>query len=365
MAGGDSAERSEKATPRKRKQARSSGQIANSPEVGSWLGLLAASFVIPSVARNLMNIATTSLVQAGAVIRNPDPTIAISMVRKTLFSGVEAVAPLTLLMLGVALASTVLQGGFSFAPKVWAPKFSRLNPFAGIKRMFGPHAVWALTKSVVKSLVVGLVVWMSVRSLLPTLLAPGTVGLGSLIDTAVSATLKVIRASAVAGLIMAFGDYAVVRRRNNKQLKMTKQEVKEEMKNSEGNPLLRSALRSRALSNARNRMMADIPNADVVLVNPTHVAVALRYQPGNGAPRVLAKGADHVAARIREVAERNRIPMVEDVALARTLYAAVDIGQEIPPDLFEAVARILAFIMTLKARGSTAGTHRVRTLARR
>jgi flagellar biosynthetic protein FlhB len=113
---------------------------------------------------------------------------------------------------------------------------------------------------------------------------------------------------------------------------------------------------------ARNRMMADVPSADVVVVNPTHVAVALRYDPKRGAPRVVAKGGDHLAAKIREIAERNRIPMVRDVPLARTLYSTVEVGQEIPPDLYKAVATVLAFIMTLRKRGSTAGVHTVRPL---
>ncbi len=164
---------------------------------------------------------------------------------------------------------------------------------------------------------------------------------------------------------MAMADFAVVRRRNNKSLKMSKHEIKEEMKSTEGNPLLRGAIRSRAMAISRNRMIADVATADVVMLNPTHIAVALRYEPGKGAPRVVAKGGDHVAARIREVAQPARVPMVEDVPLARTLYQVVDIGAEIPGDLFEAVARVLAFIMTLRSRGSASGVHTVRDLVRR
>lgn len=150
---------------------------------------------------------------------------------------------------------------------------------------------------------------------------------------------------------------------NNKQLKMTKQEVKDEYKSSEGDPHQKGAIRSRQMAMRRNRMMADVPNADVIVVNPTHVAVALKYDPAKGAPRVVAKGGDHVAARIRALAEEHRIPLVSDIPLARTLFKTCDIGQEIPPDLYKAVATVLAFIMTLRKRGSTAGTHTVRTLA--
>jgi flagellar biosynthetic protein FlhB len=359
-----SGERTEKATPRRKREARRKGQIGHTPEIGTWLGMLVASFVIPSVMRRLMEIASGSFARAVDMIGHPDTGTALAITKSTLFDGVEAVAPLAFVVMAIGVASAVIQGGFNFAPQLFFPKVSRLNPLQGIKRVFGPQGLWMLVKSLSKTAVLGVVAYLSVRSLIPTLTAPGSLGLGTFLNTATSAALNLIRWCALAGLIMAFADYMVVHRRNNKSLKMTKQEVKEEMKNSEGNPMLRSALRSRAISIARNRMMADVPDADVVVVNPTHVAVALRYQAGKGAPRVLAKGGDHVAARIREIAERNRIPMVEDVPLARTLYAAVEVGQEIPTEMFEAVARILAFVMTLKARGSAAGTHRVRTLPR-
>jgi flagellar biosynthetic protein FlhB len=140
---------------------------------------------------------------------------------------------------------------------------------------------------------------------------------------------------------------------------MTRREVKEEHKQSEGDPQLKGAIRSRQLAMSRNRMMSEVAKADVVLVNPTHVAVALRYDPARGAPRVVAKGAGAVAARIRERAGEHRVPMVEDVPLARALHAQCDLGQEIPGELYEAVARVLAFVMALRRRGSAGGTHRV------
>jgi flagellar biosynthetic protein FlhB len=173
--------------------------------------------------------------------------------------------------------------------------------------------------------------------------------------------VKLIRFGAAAGVLLSFADVAVVRRRNNKQLKMTKQEVKDEHRQSDGDPLLRGAIRSRALAISRNRMMADVPEADVIIVNPTHVAIALKYDPKRGAPRVVAKGADHVAARIRQLAEQHRIPLVEDIPLARTMYSTCDIGREIPADLYQGVATVLAFVMRLQKRGSAAGMHRLAT----
>jgi flagellar biosynthetic protein FlhB len=139
---------------------------------------------------------------------------------------------------------------------------------------------------------------------------------------------------------------------------MTKQEVKDEARMSEGDPQLKGAIRSKQLAMSRNRMMAELPNADLVLVNPTHVAVALRYDPARGAPRVVAKGAGVVADRIREVATEHRIPLVADAGLARALFQACELKQEIPPELYAAVARVLAFVLNLKSRGSAAGLHR-------
>ncbi|MCU1655630.1 MAG: type secretion protein [Pseudonocardiales bacterium] len=359
MSGG---ERTEKATPKRRKKARRDGQLGNTPEIGAWLGMLAASFVVPHVFRSVMNTATSTIIQAGATIRDPDTGRAIAVATSAVRGAFSAVLPLAVLVACIGVASVAAQGGIVVAPKLLKPKFSRLNPLSGIKRMFGPHGAWALVKALLKTTALALVVFLSVRRLVPTVMGSGSLPLASLLSICVSTALSVLRYAAVAGLLMAAADYAVVRRRNNKQLKMTKQEIKEELKSSEGDPRLRGAVRSRQMAMRRNRMMADIPRADVVVVNPTHVAVALRYDPSRGAPRVVAKGADHVAARIRAVAEQNRVPMVSDVPLARTLYQVCDLGQEIPPDLYKAVATVLAFIMTLRKRGSAAGVHRVRTL---
>jgi len=357
MSGG---EKTEKPTPRKLKKARRDGQVGHSPELGSWLGVLAASYLLPAVGRSLMSVAQTCLVQVGVTIREPDVGHAIGTARWAMQQAVTAVLPLAGMVLLLSVASAAGQGGIWFAPKLLVPKVNRLNPLKGAKRMFGPQGIWALAKSLLKLAVLGLVTYLSVRTLIPQLMASGSLPLSAVMGSAVQAALRLIRFGAAAGLLMAVVDVAVVRRRTNKQLKMTKHEVKEEHKSNEGDPLLRGAIRSRALAISRNRMMADVPSADVVVVNPTHVAVALKYEPNKGAPRVVAKGADHMAARIREIAERNRVPMVQDIPLARTLHATCEIGQEIPADLYQAVATVLAFVMRLRRRGSVAGMHRLK-----
>jgi flagellar biosynthetic protein FlhB len=363
MSGGGGGERSEKATPKRRKKARREGQIGNTPEIGSWLGLLVASFVLPHVFRSLFGLSRTTLVQVGAVIERPDEGRAAGVLIDALRAAIVIVLPLALVIALISVLSVTAQGGLWFSPKLLKPTAKRLNPLSGIKRMFGPHAWWNLAKALAKSAALAVVVYLSVHRLIPTVMGSGSLPLSALLSIAIGAVLSLLRYAAVAGLIMALADYVVVRRRNDKSLKMTKHEVKEEYKQAEGDPRLRSQVRSRQMAMRRSRMMADVPKANVVVVNPTHVAVALQYEPNKGAPRVVAKGADHVAARIRAIAEQHRIPMVEDVALARTLHATCEIGQEIPPELYKAVATVLAFIMTLAKRGSAAGTHRVRVLA--
>jgi flagellar biosynthetic protein FlhB len=360
--GGGGGEKTEKATPKKLKKARSEGSIGNSPELGAWLGLLFATWVIPSVFKGLMDVAANTVVQSGTIIQTPDIGRAMAIAATSVRQGMLTVLPLALLMGGVAVSGVASQGGIHFSTKVFKPKFNRMNPLHGLKRMFGVQGFWQLTKAGLKTAVLGVVVWLSVKHLVPTLYGSGSMTLSSILHVGINTALNVLRMAAVTGVLLSFADFAVVRKRNTKTLKMTKQEVKEEHKSSEGDPHTKSARRSRALAMARNRMMRDIPSADVVLVNPTHVAVALKYDPAKGAPRVVAKGADNIAAKIREIAEQNRVPMIRDVALARTLYGSVEIGQEIPPDLYKAVATVLAFIMTLKKRGSAAGTHELRPL---
>ena len=161
----------------------------------------------------------------------------------------------------------------------------------------------------------------------------------------------------LAGLALAVLDVFVVMRRNRKKTRMTKKEVKDENKNTDGDPLIKSQRRSRQLAMSRNRMMAAIADSDVVIINPTHIAIALKYEPGKSAPRVVAKGSGTIAARIREQATTDGVPMVRDIPLARALHAACELGQEIPVELYNQVARVLAFVMALKLRGAAAGVH--------
>jgi flagellar biosynthetic protein FlhB len=177
------------------------------------------------------------------------------------------------------------------------------------------------------------------------------------LDEVSGRSIALLRNAALAALVLAAADYAVARRRTAKQTRMTKHEVKQEHRQSEGDPLVKSAIRSRQLAAARNRMLADLAQADVLLVNPTHVAVGLRYDPERGAPRVVARGAGVIAARLRERADEVRVPTVHDVPLARALYRSCEVGQEIPRELFAAVAQVLAFVISRRTQGAYGGRH--------
>jgi flagellar biosynthetic protein FlhB len=353
-----SQDKTEKPTAKRLKEGRKEGQIARTPELGAWIGILAATVLMPMVMRSTSTHTRTLLLDVATVIRDPQPARCLALLAEGLRDVVICVAPLALGLMAIGVAASVAQGGVHPSGKLLKPKFSRINPMAGLKRTFGPHSAWETVKSVVRVAVLGAVAYHYIKTMASTLIAAGSWPLMTLLGSAGSTVIAIIRSAALVGIVMAAADYLVARKRTGKQLKMTKQQVKEEHKQTEGDPQLKGAIRSRQMAMSRNRMMSDLVEADVVVVNPTHVAVALRYDPARGAPRVVAKGAGTLAARIREVAAEHRIAMVQDVPLARALHAGCELGQEVPPDLYAAVARVLAFVMALKSRGSAAGLHR-------
>jgi flagellar biosynthetic protein FlhB len=353
-----SGEKTEQPTPQKLKKAKREGQIGRTQDIGAWFGMLAASIMLPRTFESAINHARELVTQIPQVIDRPEPAIALRMLKEAGFGIAWSVLPLAGTLMFVGIAAAGAQGGIRVATKLFIPKFNRLNPLPGIKKMFGPQALWEAVKALVKTSVLAAVLYTTTKDTIPVLMSAGQLPLGSLIAVLKDATIGLVRAAAAAGIVMAAADYFVVRRRTNKQLRMTKEEVKQENKNSEGDPLIKAQIRARQMAMARNRQLADVPTADVVMVNPTHVAVALRYEPTKGAPRVVAKGQGPIATKIRELAVEHRVPMVQDVPLARALHSGCEVGAEIPADFYGAVAKVLAFVMSLKARGSAAGLHR-------
>jgi flagellar biosynthetic protein FlhB len=353
----DSQERSEKATDKRMREVRSKGQLSRSQDLTAWLGVGLGALMLPITVSHAANAGAGQLFTVAAVVADPDPGRAVAALADGLGSIVGILGPLVGAVFVGVLAGAALQGGVHV--KRFAPTFSHFNLAKGLGRMLGRQALWGGVKALLKTAVVGLVLWNVVQGLVPILLSAGGLPVSGLLVAAGDGAASLLRYAVAAGLLLAAADVAVVLRRNRGKTRMTKREIKDETKTSEGDPLIRSQRRSRQLAMSRNRMIAAVSGADVVLLNPTHVAVALKYEPGKAAPRVVAKGAGTIAARIREEAEKERVPMVRDVPLARALHTSCEVGHEIPVELYTAVAGVLAFVMALKARGSAAGVHTV------
>lgn len=359
-------EKTEKPTAKKLRDTRRKGQptVAITPELGGWLAVLVASVVLPRAVSVGAQHMRTMFDQVAQVVAHPEVGTALVVLREAATTIVAMATPLLGATMAAALIAHAAQGGMKPNTAMWKPKFNRLNPLHGVKRMVGGQAMWQLGKVVMKTVVVAFVVWRGLSHVLPLLATGGRLPLSASVSTVGTAMIGLLRNAAAAGLVFAVADYAMSRKRLNKGLKMSKQDIKDEHKQSEGDPLVKSQIRSRQMAMSRNRMMSAIKQADVVVVNPIHVAVALTYDPAKGAPRVVAKGAGVVAAKIRSQADEHGIAMVENVALARLLYKQCKLGAEIPADTYAAVAQVLAFVMSLKARGvASSGVLRPPTLA--
>ncbi|WP_125614293.1 EscU/YscU/HrcU family type III secretion system export apparatus switch protein [Specibacter cremeus] len=353
----EAGERTERATERRMKEVREKGQLTRSQDLTAWVGVGAAAIMAPGVVSRASNALADQLFTATQLAAHPDPQRALA----ALYSGLAALpgilGPLLLVVAGAIVAAAAVQGGIRF--KKFKPKFEQFNLLTGVKNVFGTQALWNGVKALLKTAVVGLVLYLVVQGLVPFLLQAGGLPVAVLLNTAGGGLVKLLEFAVAAGLLLAVADVFVVSRRNRKRTRMTKREVKDENKSTEGDPMIKSARRSRQLALARSRMMSAVASADVVLINPVHVAVALRYEPGKSAPRVVAKGADRVALRIRQRAEEKSVPMVRDIPLARALHGACALGEEIPVELYNQVAAVLAFVMALKKRGQGRGVHRI------
>lgn len=346
-------EKTEKPTAKRRKQNRKEGQVPRTAELGSWSALAVFALAIPLLLRHEASELKELMLTTLAPGNDLTPASAVTLLGDGLWHVLIAVAGLGAGVAVIGVAGSLAQGGFYLATSSVKPKLSKLNPLQGFKRIFGLRMLWDGAKMLLRGGVVALLVWMAIDRLMPLL--GGLMPMQVVLDQLGVDALSLLRNVAIVGVVLAAADYIMQRRRVGKQTRMTKHEVKQEYKQTEGDPMVKSAIRSRQLAAARNRMMADVPTADVVLVNPTHVAVALRYDPERGAPRVVAKGAGVIAKAIRDKAGEADVPLVRDVPLARALYTATKVGQEIPAELFTAVAQVLAFIISRRNRGHRGG----------
>jgi len=357
-ADGPGGEKTEKPTPQRLKKARKEGQIPRTQELGTWAGVAVASALLPMLVSSAFEGAQKLFVQVGVVASHPEAEAVSALLGQALSAFLTTLLPTALGLMAVGTAAAAAQGGVTFATKAMKPTLKKLNPFPGIKRMFGSQGIWESAKAVIKTVALGTVVVVTSGRAQELVSSSGALPLSAVAKTFADSAVLMFRVVAVTGLVIAIADYVVVRMKTMKKLKMSKYEIQQEHKQSEGDPHMKAHRRSVQMSMSRNRMMAEVADADVLLVNPTHVAVALKYDPSKGAPRVVAKGAGEVAAKLRERAAESRVPMVQDIPLARALHASCDIGQEVPAQLFTAVARVLAFVMHLGARGVRGGFHR-------
>lgn len=346
-------DKTEAPTPRRRHEARLEGQVARSVELNSALVLLSCLVIVrmtgPALVERLRGVALDSFTHF------PTQDLTISgvstyLVQLLLVVGL-AIAPFVIGVAVVGFISGALQVGFVLSGKALQIKGERLNPLTGIARMFSVRSAVELAKSVAKIIVIGYIVFSFIRDRYSDIAGlPGGDYLNICCEIG-QLTWELLFRSGIALLVIAGLDYMFQRFQNEKQLRMTKQEVKEDFKRTEGDPLVKSRIRQRQREMAQRRMMREVPKADVVVTNPTHFAVALKYDADRStAPMVVAKGQRLVAQRIREIAEEHNIPIVENVQLARALYASVEIGDEIPAELYQAVAEILAYVYRLSKR---------------
>lgn len=345
----DKHSKTEKPTAKRKREARREGNIPRSPEISTWISILTATFFIKTTVTSAGALGRRLFEHASIAMTKADPALGMKLFGEGLVGFATTTAPLVLGLMTVGIVTNIAQVGLAYKPP--KPKFKNLNPLPGIKRLFAPTNAWQAAKELLKITVLALLGWKTLAGIVPALTRGGHLALGSVLGTVATQGMDFVRNVAFLGLTLAAIDYGVTRRRISKGLMMSKQDLKEESRQSEGDPMVKGQIRARQRKMSRLRMMAEVASADAVVVNPTHVAVAIKYDPAKGAPRVVAKGADELAARIRREADTHRVPMVEDVPLARTLFRVCEVGDEIPAALYEAVARLLAFLFALRASG--------------
>ncbi|MGB0748232.1 MAG: flagellar biosynthesis protein FlhB [Magnetospiraceae bacterium] len=353
MSDEDDASKTEDPTSRKLGKARQQGQVAQSQEIKSWglllVGLLGLAFLAPFIGSHLTRSMSTFISEGHALSLDPGT---MQLVARDVFIDLAlALGPFMLLVIIAAVGAGIGQFGLLLSWEKLKPKFNRFNPIAGFKRMFSMRQLVEFFKGLAKLTIVtavGLFVAVPLFNDVETL--PG-ISMAILLDRLVLLGILLVAATVGVMTALAFLDLVYQRYAFKKQMRMTKHEVKDENKETEGDPQIKARLRRIRLERYRQRMMANVPTADVVVTNPTHYAVALTYKIEEmQAPRLVAKGIDHLAARIREIAQENEVPIVENPPLARALYATVELDQEIPYEHYQAVAEIIGYVMRLKGR---------------
>ncbi|MEX0912888.1 MAG: EscU/YscU/HrcU family type III secretion system export apparatus switch protein [Gemmatimonadota bacterium] len=341
-------EKTEEPTPRKRQEARRDGEVPKSQELNTAVLLLGAALVINATAPTLGGTVLTAF-EHGMLMTGAPTMDGPSVINFVQITGWKVLAGLSLFLCslaGVALAITAVQARGVVSVKPITPQWGRINPLPNAKRMLGTQPWMELLKSIMKLGIVGVAVWFSIRLAWDEAVTLAQQAPFALLSLVQRYSVRMILTAGLAYLLLALVDYAYQLWQHDKKLRMTKQEVKQEHKQSEGDPLLKARRRSLGRSMARQQMFREVPMADVVITNPTHIAVALKYDPAKAdAPLVLAMGQRKVAERIKAIAAEAGVPMVENRPLARALLGSSRVGVPIPAELYLAVAEVLAFVI--------------------
>lgn len=352
-------EKTEPATPKRIEKAREDGQVARSQELTTFAVLMAAAVGLWFLGAGLLDQLSNIMVAGMQMEREMAYDTGLMLIRlnQLAVEGLWALGPLLLLLLIVAFFAPMLLSGWLFSSKALLPDFKRLNPVQGFTRVFSVRGLIELVKAIAKALIIGgvgmLVMWYNKDIMLALVTLPVDLGISRMSQLLGFGFLFIVGAMM---LIVAI-DVPFQIWEHAKKLRMTKEEVRKETKETEGDPQIKARIRGLQREAARRRMMAEVPKADVVVTNPTHYAVALRYQGESmRAPKVVAKGVHLLAARIRELAEENRVPILETPPLARALYHHAELDTEIPETLYTAVAEVLAYVFQLRRYRTQGGT---------
>ena len=349
----DDASKTEEPSDRKLGEARGKGQVWNSREVGHWSMFVAAAMIIgmlgAGIAQSITRAITPFLERTEQIPVDPGGLGGV-LIDLALEIGKPLLFPLLILLIA-GVAPNIAQTGFLFATETVKPSLSKLSPLQGLKRIISINASIELGKNLIKLAIVGTIAaWLVYPELLRIDQLIGIDLLDSVIELK-SEILKLLIGIIAIMAVLAACDVAYQRFAYYKKMRMTKQEVKEQFEQAEGDPMIKMRLRQIRMERARQRMMAAVPRATVVVTNPTHYAVALHYEPEQmPAPKLVAKGADIIAKRIREIAEQHKVPIVENPPVARALYAAVEVDEMVPPEHYKVVAEIISFVFKLKRK---------------
>lgn len=345
-------EKTEDPSPRRLEQAREEGQVPQSRELSTFLVTVTGAATLLLMG-NWMAGRVMSIVRDGFAFERSaafDPALMLDVLNRMLSGALLTLAPLFFALLVSAVAAPILLGGLVFAPKVLGFNFGRMNPIQGIGRMFSVHGLAEMIKAILKSVLVGgvaaLVLWFNIDHLFDLMVEPLEIGMADFSDTVAFASLMIVLSLGLLAII----DVPFQLWQYHKKLRMTKEEVKRESKEQEGDPMVKGRIRALQREMARRRMMTEVPKADVVVTNPTHFSVALKYDAEKmGAPVVIAKGRGELALKIRELAKEHGVPLLEAPPLARALYRHCELEQSIPAALYTAVAEVMAYVYQLDA----------------